>query len=263
MASSLKLAAIVAVYNEDDFLSQFLMHYSPECDAIFVLDNESTPVPASDIVGEFALDGLVSHPPIIVEKFSTGGKFDTARKQTELMRKKSEAIGKFDYVMVLDCDEFIVPKAGGRIKDHLGKENIYATHGINIYSYPGDPPYDPLVPLTQQRKRGVENYHYSKPVIVRPEHSVTYSPGCHYIMSPTDNPQVLPPDQAPFWLLHYRGFDEEVYVRRSMERAKRIDVHNPVDGGWAGGYYWGGDEGSFRCKYQYERDAGRILQVLP
>lgn len=260
MASSLKLAAIVAVYNENDFLDQFLMHYSPECDAIFVLDNESTPTPASAIIKAFIEDRLTNHPPIFVEQFSTEGKFDTARKQAELMRKKNEAIGKFDYVMVLDCDEFVVPKAGGRIKDHLGKEGVYATQGWNMYCYPGDLPYDPLIPLTQQRKRGVENRHYSKPIIVQPEFRANYSPGCHYIHGLD---QVSPPDQAIFNLLHYRGYDEEVYVRRSLERATRIDVANPVDGGYAGGYYWGGDGGSFRAKYEYERNAGQITQVIP
>lgn len=263
MGSSPKLAAITAVYNENELLDQFLMHYHHEVDQIFILDNESFPIPAEEIVGHYTFDCMGACPPIDVRFFSTGGKFDTAKKQAELMKVKKECAGKFDYVMVLDCDEFIVPKAGGKIRDHLHGDNVYATHGVNIYSYPGDAPYDPLVPLAQQRKRGVENYHYSKPVIVKPEYPVTYSPGCHYIMSTVDNPQVLPADLAPFWLLHYRGFDEDVYVRRSVERAKRIEVHNPVDGAGVGGYYWGGDEGTFRAKYQYERDAGRIIQPIP
>lgn len=260
MASSPKLAAIVAVYNENDFLDQFLMHYYQECDQIFVLDNESHPIPALDIAAAFISDHGNGVNKIKVESFATGGKFDTARKQAELMRIKRECIKKFDYVMILDCDEFVVPKAGGRIKDHLGKEDVYATQGWNMYCYPGDPVYDPLIPLTQQRKRGVENRHYAKPIIVKPEFPATYSPGCHYIFGMD---QVSPPDQAIFNLLHYRGYDLDVYVRRSVERAKRIEVHNPVDGPSVGGYYWGGDAGTFRSKYEYERDAGQITQVVP
>jgi len=260
MASSLKLAAIVAVFNENDFLDQFLMHYHNEVDQIFVLDNESFPVPAEEIVGAYTLDCLGACPKIDVRFFSTGGKFDTAKKQDELMKVKRECVGKFDYVMILDCDEFVVPKGGGRIKDKLGNEDVYATQGWNMYCYPGDPAYDPLIPLTQQRKRGVENRHYAKPIIVKPEFRADYSPGCHYIHGLD---QVSPPDQALFNLLHYRGYDENVFVRRSMERTKRVEALNPVDGASVGGYYWGGDEGSFRLKYQYERDAGQITQVIP
>jgi hypothetical protein len=258
--SALRLAAITAVYNENDFLDQFLMHYHHEVDEIFVLDNESFPIPAEEIVAAYTLDHLGATPKIDVRFFSTNGKFDTARKQAELMKVKKECAGKFDYVMILDTDEFVVPKAGGSIKDHLKGADVYATQGWNMYCYPGDLPYNPLVPLKEQRKRGVENRHYAKPIIVKPEFRVEYSPGCHYIFGMD---QVSPPDQAIFNLLHYRGYDEDVYVRRSIERAKRIDVHNPVDGPSVGGYYWGGDEGTFRAKYQYERDAGQVTQVVP
>jgi len=237
------------------------MHYYHECDAIFVLDNESYPTSAADIASVFLSNHGNGVNAIHIDLFSTGGKFDTAKKQAELMRKKRECVGKFDYVMLLDCDEFISPKAGGRIKDHLGIENVYATHGWNMYGYPGDPIYDPLIPLTQQRKRGIENEHYAKPVIIKPEHFANYSPGCHFIQD-IAIPQVSPHGKALFNLLHYRGFDEEVYVRRSLERTGRIDIGNTVDGPSPRGYYWRGDADSFRLRYRYERDTGKVVQVI-
>lgn len=259
MGSS-SLAAITAVYNEADFLPQFLAHYGQECDHLFVLDNESDP-PASTMVDEAVMDCMGGCSKIEVEIFKTGGKFDTRKKQQALLEKKRQCVGKFDYVLILDCDEFVVAKDGRPIKESLGDRPIYGTHGINMYGYPDDPPYNPGLPLFHQRRRGIENRHYSKPIIVRPEYPVTYSQGCHYVVG-EQYPQVCPPEAALFYLLHYRGFDEEIFVRRSMERPKRIEVWNPVDGAGVGGYYWGGDPESFRAKYRYERDAGQPF-ILP
>lgn len=260
MGSSPSLAAIVAVCNETDFLPQFLMHYGRECDHIFILDNESSP-PAQETVDEAAFDTMGGCAKMTVEIFSTEGKFDTGKKQEALIRKKKELAGTFDYVMILDCDEFIVAKHTPTIKGSLGDMDIYGTQGVNIYAYDDDPPYDPKIPLLHQRRRGIENRHYSKPVIVRPEYPVLYSPGCHYAAS-EQIPQVCPPEAALFWLLHYRGFDEEAFVRRSILRSSRIDFWNPVDGPSVGGYYWGGNESTFREKYRYERSAG-LPFVLP
>ena len=260
MGTYRSLAAITAVYNEDDLLPQFLRHYGKECDAIFVMDNESTSKSATSVVLEYTSRNLEhSSPYIKVDSFSTNGRFDTVAKQEALMDVKEKAVGKFDYVMILDCDEFIVARDGKPIRSHLGDEPIYPTQGINLYEYPWDPPYDPRRPLIAQRRRGIHNPHYSKPVIVKPEHPVNYSPGCHFA---TGSPHLTADsDKTPFLLLHMRGAVKDIYLKRALDRTSRVDAGNPVDGHVGGGYYAGGNLMSFELKYVYESVHGKPFTV--
>src|SRR3990172_3508243 len=133
----LKLAVITSVYNESDFLYQFLRHYTDQADTIFVLDNEST-------------DGSTSmchnFPNVELSTYATGGKFDDKKKHQTVLEKGKACAGSYDYLIYIDSDEFIVPKQGSSIRETIeksGRQGIYGTDGLNIYEYPGDKPYDP------------------------------------------------------------------------------------------------------------------------
>lgn len=248
---TLKLATILSVYNEKDFLEQFISHYDSQVDTMFVIDNEST---------DGSTKGLASrHPKVVLSSYATGGHYDDTCKHQMLLDKKAECVGQYDYVILLDADEFIHPKKGRSIKETIertGRRDVYGTDGWNLYTYPGDPIYDPSRPILNQRRRGVPNAHYSKPVIVRPELDAKYVLGCHWIDNIQD-PSLKDPDRVEFWLYHLRGFDDEIFIRRSFERISRMVVP------WPGHYYWNVSEDDLRKRILYEKTATTIRTVVP
>ena len=246
----MRLAAITSCYNEPEFVSQFLRHYSPRVDRIFLIDNEST---------DGTLDPVKDYSNVEVSTYSTGGFFDGYRKQDEVLGKKTACTGLFDYVLILDVDELVIPRDGSfslkEALDRLPGHPLYGTEGYNMYTYPGDPPYDPGKPLVEQRKRGVRNEYYCKPIVVRPEYNGQYGLGFHYVDG-------IIPKLSPFYLLHYRGFDDEIFVRRCIRFSKRVPgVGRNYNGG--GFYYWGGTGESFLKKLNYERINSPYVQVIP
>lgn len=247
----LKLAAAVSVYNEKDFLEQFIRHYEPEVDTIFVLDNESI---------DGSTEGLSArHPKVVVSIYSTGGLYDDRYKHRMLVKKKLECDGEYDYVLLLDADEFVVPRNGGSIRQTIeatGRQDVYGTDGWNIYNYPGEPPYDPNLPVLSQRKQGVPNAHYSKPIIVRPGYPADYVLGCHWIDNNQD-PRLKDPDLVHFWLFHLRGFDDQIFYRRSFERINRMKEP------WPGHYYWNATQQNLKDRITYEKTATTVRKIVP
>lgn len=248
---TLKLAAIVSVYNEKDFLEQFVRHYEPEVDTIFVLDNEST---------DGSTAGLSErHPKVVVSTYSTGGQYDDFHKHRMLIDKKTACMGKFDYVLLLDCDEFVASKKRRSIRETIEAtdcRDVYGTDGWNIYSYPEDVSYDPSRPVLSQRQWGVPNAHYSKPIVVRPEYMGQYCHGCHWVDEGRDV-SLKDPDRVEFWLFHLRGFDDEIFIRRSFERINRMKVPFP------GHYYWNATEQNLKDRIAYEKQYTTRKKVVP
>jgi len=216
-----KIAVICSIYNEEILLPQFLDYYSPQVDTVFLLDNESTDR------SRFLACGYSN---VVVSSYSSGGKFSDIALSEAYDRKRRECIGKYDYVVLADCDEFVVPKSGLSLAQAIEQANpnpatglrveFFWTHGWNMWSAPWDPPYDPARPLLEQRTTGVESRIYSKPCIIRPESPIEYEHGRHNFKGHDD----WKPDNFHgfmFYFLHYIGFDQDIYVKRGMERTTR------------------------------------------
>lgn len=246
--NQIRLAAVVSVYNESTFLPDFLKFYSPEVDKIYVLDNESD---------DGSTMACTKYPNVEVSTYSTKGSFDEHIKHAALMEKRKEISKNYDYTMILDADEFVVPKAGGSIKATIEKTkklDLYGTDGWNIYGYPDDPPYDPARPILDQRKRGVPNDHYSKPIIGKSIIPFNYVEGSHFIKNGSTT--VKPPG-THFWMFHLRGFDEEMFIRRAMKWVSRMN------GVWPGYYYDNVTESDMRGRYTYERTYTTVTKIVP
>ena len=248
---ALKLAVFCSVYNEADFLYQFLRHYTDQVDTIFVLDNEST-------------DGSPSmchnFPNVELSSYGTGGKFDDKKKHQTVIEKGAQCAGSYDYLIYVDSDEFIVSKRGSSIRETIeqsGRQDIYGTDGWNIYEYPDDKPYDPTRSVLSQRRRGVPNEWYSKPCIVRSGFKADYCLGFHYLNPAGSNAHLKDQSKTLFWLFHLRGFSEEIFIRRSLNRSTRMIAP------WPGHYYWGATEDNFRKRFAYERTATTVTTIVP
>lgn len=211
---SVKLAVISVLHNEKLLLPQFLRYYSPQVDAIFLYDNESD---------DGCMDAAQGIPNVFIDRRESAGLFDEHVRYKTHLTKKAECRGEFDYVMMVDCDEFVVPKRHATIKEALSESPLYdihGTHGFNMFKGPSEGPYDPNVSLLTQRRWGYWEYWYSKPIVVRPEFKADWRPGFHWIEEPSI-PRLKDPSQARFWILHYNGVEEDEFVRRGMIRTRR------------------------------------------
>lgn len=242
-ANSIRLAVVCAIYNEAFLLGQFLNYYSRQVDKIFLIDNEST-----DGSPRFA----ARHPKVELSSYSSGGQFDDAALYEAKVTQKNRCLGKFDYVLIVDCDEFVVPKNGGSIKQAIAglvPAGAYSTHGFNMWKQPQEAPYDSSVPLFKQRQWGVESPAYSKPIIVAPGFPGSYCMGFHYFENLQD-PRFKDMGGAAFYLLHYRGIEEEIFVKRCMGIASRIS-NRTISSGYSSQYHHK-KESDFRVEFARE-----------
>ena len=222
----MKLAVICAVYNEELLLPRFLDYYSPQVDQIFLLDNESTD-------GGRSIAGRYSN--VAISTYSSGGKFNDGALSLAYDKKRRECAAEYDFVILADCDEFIVPKGGLSIRDAIQRvlldesdgthREFFWTHGFNMWAAPGDSPYDHGRPPWAQRHSGIESEVYSKPCVIRPGSSLQYVHGRHNFVG-KDSWKASAIRSAPFYLLHYIGIDEEFFVKRSMDRTARFSEDN-------------------------------------
>lgn len=214
----MKLATITSVHNEDVLLPQFLRHYSQEADAMFILDNETS---------DRSLDACRPYKSVQVSRYESAGEFKESLKRRKIEEKRRECIGLFDYVLVVDCDEFISSKSGSSIKQTLKESeslDVHWTHGFNMFSKAGWT-YDPALPLIQQLTTGFEDPGYAKPVIIRPDSPHVFDPGMHSLHG-FHKVSFEHIKKSPFILRHFVGIDEETFVRRSMIRSTRLSSEN-------------------------------------
>lgn len=256
----MNLAVICAVYNEEVLLPQFLDYYSPQVDAIFLLDNEST-----DQTPSIAR----RYPNVIISRYVSGGKFSDLALSEAYNRKRRECAGRYDYVLVVDCDEFVVPKNSPTIRDEiisaqppveagLGVE-FFWTEGWNMWAAWDAAPYDPSRPLLAQRDTGISSLMYSKPCIVRPGSLLRYEHGRHNFVGLLESkPSNM--ESAKFHLLHYIGFDLDEFSRRGEERTSRFAKVNILMG--TSGQYLRKTNEDYRSRF-FESQASDQLEVVP
>lgn len=219
----MKLATITAVYNEEDLLPQYLRHYQEQgVDRIFLLDNGST---------DRTLEIAKACPLVACSRFETPTIGFDGPKHHALMAKmmELEVRGNFDFILFVDADEFIVPPPhegrGGTLRSVIeatqwGHHDLYTTTGYQMVEGPGEAPYDPDVPLTRQRKYGIFERLYSKPVIVSPKVYPVYAMGMHSV---SGIPRVRT-FVGGFKLLHYSAPSEEIFLKRRLAKESRVHV---------------------------------------
>lgn len=251
----MRIATITPVFNEEDMIKQFLDHYAWQMDTVFLLDNEST---------DGTLRIAAKYPNVKISSFSTGQTFKDVTHNAEMEKVRAACVGKFDFVLFVDADEFVHPKAGGAVRDQLvrmGPADILPTDGFNMFPGPEEKKYDPAIPLILQRRWGYFSAHYSKPIIVRPEAQVEYGPGRHWVLKTPERTEIFFQRPTPFFMLHYVGIDEEIWVKRRLDgRIRRMSQENRRLG--LSGHYFQGDDASLRYQFRNEPTTPGFGKVL-
>jgi hypothetical protein len=149
-------------------------------------------------------------PGVVVSPLENGD------RQAACQRLVAGCAGRFDYVALVEADEFLVPKAGGTLPEAIARLGWPAALGGDGYAMvrgPGEDPYEPGVPLPNQRRWGVGYGPSAKAVVLRAS-GPAQPPGHQALQSPQ-------PPESPLYLLHYAAFDESIFLRRRLHRAAR------------------------------------------
>lgn len=209
----MKVRAAVPVKDEEDLLPAFLRHYGRFCDSIVVWDNGS-----SDRTLEIAR----SRPNVEVRSFGSAG-FDTASVLAVLGETRRESVGRFDWCLFPDCDEFVVARTPGAEREILESAygDVIRPTGYCLVQGPEEAPFDPSRdPLAQRRwgyrsdreSTGRED-HYSKPIVLRPEVDLEWAPGRHDAKVPDGR---VVESRRDLLLVHCDTVDFALWRRRKM-----------------------------------------------
>jgi glycosyltransferase involved in cell wall biosynthesis/Flp pilus assembly protein TadD len=211
-----RVAVISTVHNEEDLIVPFLEHYfGLGAAAVLLVNNDCT---------DRTLERARRFPNVSVTDLDSGGQMDDELRVEVFQRLREGCAGRFDFVILADADEFLVPKGGRGLKEALAAhrhEEVLGTEGYEVVQGPDECPYDPSRPPLAQRRWGVPSPGYNKPVVLRPEGPSRLSAGQHYLLGPRPYPAA-----CPFYLLHLACFDEAVFLRRQLQMAARRGERN-------------------------------------
>jgi len=209
----MKLACITSTFNEIDLIGQFLAHYRRQgVNWFFVFDNFSTD-------GTYEL--LKGARDVTCVQYGDPDELDDALKYETILNCKRMIAEQFDYVIMPDVDEFLVPTECGTLREYMEEypKQIYGSIGYNMVQYVNDMPYFNDVPLLQQRKHGFMFEPYSKTIVHRTNSKATLSVGFHKC-----SVQAAP----DFILLHYVAFDRAISLKRRKRQQARTGKKNAV-----------------------------------
>lgn len=211
----MKIWIFTVCHNEEAMIPWFLRHYSTFADRILVWDDASTD-------NSRAL--LKANPLVTLFDWPYPSGLDEDRNLHHAYDVYPTARGKADWVMWVDCDEFIwsptpmrdllwtLPIATGRHAD------VATTAGFNMLS-------DGLPPRCYEHKQlwehipmGVKAPNYSKPVVFRPEAHVRWVRGKHQL----ENCSPAMTEKPLLKLLHYRYLGSEFTRQKNAKNYERV-----------------------------------------
>jgi Glycosyl transferase family 2 len=198
----MKLIVFVLVHNNADVLPWFLRHYGVFADEISAFDDHST---------DGTRELLAAHPKVILRDWPHEPGINEDIFLAHWQEWYPKARGRFDWVMIVDSDEFIWARNIRQIlavAENVGAE-VIRTEGFNMVG-DGLPKDDGRSQIYELNPMGVRAPVYSKPVVFRPHIKINWNRGKHALEN--CNPRMTP--HAPLKLLHYR------YLGADYTRAK-------------------------------------------
>lgn len=197
----MKILVFSLTFNNADILPFWLRHYSTFADEISVWDDHST-----DTTRRI----LSANPKVILRDWPHRTGIDEDAFLAHWQEWYPKARGHFDWVMIVDPDEFI---HANYIKTVLQYEADKGTEVIKPsgYNMVGDGiPLDDGRQIYDINPMGVAAPVYSKPVIFRPQIAINWIRGKHDL----EHCKPIVNAEAGFKLLHYR------YLGADYTRAK-------------------------------------------
>jgi len=197
----MKILVFVITHNCADVLPYFLRHYSTFADEIDAWDDKST---------DGTREMLAAHPKVVLRDWPHNTGIDEDLFLAHWQEWYPKARGHFDWVMIVDPDEFIW---GLNIRQTLSHALAVGTEVVRSkgFNMVGDGmPKDTGLQLWEINPMGVPAPVYSKPVVFQPHIAINWIRGKHALEH--CNPIVSA--HEVFKLLHYR------YLGADYTRAK-------------------------------------------
>ena len=166
----MKVWAYVTIWNEEMMLPYYLRHYSTFCERIIVLDNQSS---------DSTLLICKEYPMVEVREYNTNGTFDDYTHLDLKHKCVIEAKGFADYIIVSDCDEFIVHHdILNFLKNNQSPLIFPAGFQMVSWNFPSTNGQ-----IYEEIKTGTPDPWYSKPILINPNkiESLKWIEGCHEI----------------------------------------------------------------------------------
>jgi glycosyltransferase involved in cell wall biosynthesis len=240
-----KIAVYTICHNEEILLPFFVRHYS-WAEEIVIIDNDSTDESLSK----------VSHIPNVIVRSVRSDKALGEALLTDVKNAcwKSRRGSGYDYVAIVDCDEFLWGKEILHFFDQciLQEVTIIQPVGIDMV---GDFVPNAESPLCQSIVSGFSNPFYSKPCIFAPNSisDINFQPGSHRC-SPVGLVNLLRTEEIR--LMHFRYLSEEFFLNRSkLRRARRNE--NDIRKKW--GMHYDKSDQEFREEYRLAKLRSRRI----
>jgi glycosyltransferase involved in cell wall biosynthesis len=199
------------LYNEEILLPYFLRHYGVFAEKIVCFDNGSTDRSAEIIDAHPATERIV---------FETDGLFDRIHLQLKSEYRKSR--GRADWVICVDCDEFIYhPELPKLLQSYQDKGITYPK--IDGFEMVSDQTPKTDGQIYEVAKIGFPSEGYSKRVVFNPSLEVFFEAGCHSARVEGNKFESKEPEIK---LLHYRFLGRDFFIQRSIERKARLSDEN-------------------------------------
>jgi GT2 family glycosyltransferase/tetratricopeptide (TPR) repeat protein len=214
-AAPVRVAVVCITHNEEDLIVPFLDHYlTLGVQHIRLIDNESL---------DHTCSRARRYPNVQISTLNSGGELDDQLRSDTFQHYRHSLSGSYDWVLLLDADEWLVPREGS-LHDTLlryADRAVLGSEGIEVIQRPDEPPFDPAVPPLRQRRWGVPNPAYNKPIVLRPEGQERLAVGQHFLQGPVPYPA-----DCPFWLFHLAAFDEGIFFKRRLRMTSRQGERN-------------------------------------
>jgi len=225
-------------YNEELVLPHFIKWYRlrfPSC-RIVVYDNEST-----DNTAQIAIDNNCK-----VVSYSTNNQLSDSAylKIKNNVWKEAET----DWVIVVDCDEFVDITENDLIELESNKKTIVKAVGYNMCNIEG------LTELADIRY-GVRAEQYDKSILFNKKfiQEINYEAGCH-----TCNPKgVVNYSTEIFSLYHMHLINEQSLVDKYIRNADRMSDENKRNK-W--GYHYLQNEETVRSNYKHGLELAKLIR---
>jgi Glycosyl transferase family 2 len=167
----MRIRVAVPVKDEEVLLPFFLRHYASFCDSIVVWDNGSR-----DRTTELA----AAHPLVELRRFQSDG-YDALAVLATMEETKRESVGRFDWCLFPDFDEFVVSRSPGgeRAALEAASSDVLVPDGYCLVKGPDEPPLSLSRDLLEQLRFGYRSPPYSKPIVMRPSAKAVLHVGKH------------------------------------------------------------------------------------